>query len=62
MGQESVTDTLTNTGAGAALTSYWWLPSLHAVSDTAALLLPILGATWLVVQIGTRLYATFIKK
>jgi hypothetical protein len=61
MDQEGMTDTLTNTGAGVALTSYWWLPSLHALSDTAALLLPILGAAWLLVQIVTRLYATFKK-
>jgi hypothetical protein len=37
--------------ASGAITSYWWLPALQAWSEVAALLLPVLGATWLVVQI-----------
>lgn len=38
--------------ASAAVASPIWLPSLKVVSDVAALLLPILGAVWLVVQIA----------
>lgn len=52
-GHEFVTDT----GAGAALTSPFWLPALHDVSDVAALLLPILGAAWLVLQIALKVYS-----
>lgn len=45
-------DHTTTTVASAAVTSPFWLPSLKEVSDVAALMLPILGALWLVVQIG----------
>jgi hypothetical protein len=41
----------TNTIAAGAVTSPWWMPSLADVSQTAALLLPILGCAWLIVQI-----------
>jgi hypothetical protein len=34
----------------AAATSPWWLVGLKAVSDGAALILPVLGVIWLVVQ------------
>lgn len=47
---------VTNTGAVAAIASPWWLPALHQVSDVAALILPILGVIWLVVQISVKLY------
>lgn len=43
--------------AGVAMTSWWWLPALHAVSDVAALLLPIAGFAWFVVQITLALRA-----
>jgi hypothetical protein len=46
---------VTDTGAIAAIASPWWLPALHQVSDVAALLLPIAGVTWLVVQIYVKL-------
>jgi len=45
----------TGTAAGA-VTSPIWLPWLHAVSDVAALTVPILGAIWLIVQISVKLY------
>lgn len=41
----------TNTIAAGAVISPWWMPSLADVSQTAALLLPILGCAWLLVQI-----------
>lgn len=42
---------ITSAVASAALTSPYWLPALEGVSSVAALLLPILGALWLLVQI-----------
>jgi hypothetical protein len=53
----TVGEIVTDTGATAALTSPLWLPSLHSVSEFAALILPILGAVWLVLQICGRLLA-----
>lgn len=46
---------VTDTGAVAAIISPWWLPALHQVSDVAALLLPIAGVIWLVVQIVVKI-------
>lgn len=40
----------TNVIAGVAITSPWWLPVLQGSSEIAALLLPIAGLIWLVVQ------------
>lgn len=53
----TVGEIVTDTGATAALTSPLWLPSLHSVSAFAALILPILGAVWLILQISSRIYA-----
>lgn len=47
---------MTDTGAIAAIASPIWLPALHQVSEVAALLLPIAGVIWLVVQIGVKIY------
>lgn len=41
----------TNVIAAGAVVSPWWVPSLADVSQTAALLLPIVGVAWLVIQI-----------
>ena len=46
---------VTDTGAIVAIASPWWLPALHQVSDVAALLLPIAGVIWLVVQIVVKI-------
>ena len=46
---------VTDTGAVAAIVSPWWLPALHQVSDVAALLLPIAGVIWLVVQVVVKI-------
>ena len=52
-------ETITDTGAVAALASPLWLPALHTASEVAALILPILGASWLVIQIGLKLYLAY---
>jgi hypothetical protein len=44
-------DNATTAAAGAALSSPLWLPVLEDVSSVSALLLPVLGAIWLIVQI-----------
>jgi hypothetical protein len=44
-------DRSTDTVAAAAVVSPFWLPILQDVSGIAALIVPILGAIWLVVQI-----------
>lgn len=41
-----------------ATTSPLWLPWVGRVSDLAAILLPILGCTWMIIQI----VGFFIKK
>lgn len=40
----------TNAVAVGAVVSPLWMPWLQTVSDTAALLLPIAGLMWLVIQ------------
>ena len=45
-------DEATNTVAGAAITSPWWLPVLEQVSEIAALFLPIAGLAWLLIRVG----------
>lgn len=40
----------------SAITSPWWLPILHQLSDAAALVLPILGLLWLLIQMTIKLY------
>lgn len=37
--------------AAAGVASPFWLPGLQSVSELSALLLPIAGVTWLLVQI-----------
>lgn len=50
-----IADRITNTVAAGAVASPWWLPSLEGVSQTAALLLPVIGVIWLVLQIVTKI-------
>lgn len=47
---------VTDVGAVAAITSPYWLPTLHTVSEVAALVVPILGVIWLAIQITHYLY------
>jgi hypothetical protein len=53
---------VTDTGAIAAIASPLWLPALHTASEVAALILPILGATWLAVQIIIKLHQAIKRK
>lgn len=53
---------ITDAGAVAAMTTPLWLPWLQSTSALAALILPILGATWLAVQIGVKIYLAFKGK
>lgn len=52
-----LTDRATDAAALGAVTSPWWFPYLSQVSEAAAILLPILGAVWLVVKIVTTIDA-----
>lgn len=45
----------TNVIAAGAAVSPWWMPSLADISQNAALLLPILGCAWLIVQIISKM-------
>lgn len=47
---------VTNTVAAGAVVSPWWLPSLSDISQFAALMLPVLGCVWLIVQIIAKLH------
>lgn len=49
-------DHLTNWLATLAVLSPVWLPFLMDVSQIAALLLPILGGLWLLVQIWSKVF------
>lgn len=55
-------EVINGSGATAALMSPFWLPSLQEVSAFAALILPILGAAWLILQIGLKLYSLRRKR
>lgn len=48
-------DHVTTTGALSAVASPFWLPVLTPVSQVAAIMLPILGCVWLVVQIAFKI-------
>lgn len=50
MSLSSMTDRVTDSVAVAAVASPVWLPALQQVSEVAALLLPIGGLVWLVIQ------------
>ena len=50
-----IVERTTNAIAAGAAASPWWLPKLADISQTAALLLPIAGLLWLVIQIVTKI-------
>jgi hypothetical protein len=56
-----IREPLTNVIAVTAVTSPWWFPTLEDISSFAALWLPILGATWLVVQIVSKTIEIYRK-
>lgn len=47
---------VTTVVAAAAVGAPLWLPSIKQVSDVSGLLMPILGVTWLVIQIISKLH------
>lgn len=49
-------DNMKSAVASAAVTSPWWLTALHNWSQTAAEVVPILGAIYLAVQIVQKLF------
>lgn len=51
----TTTDTLGASVGVSAVTSPAWLPWLQNVSEVAAMLAPILGAIWLIVQIYSKI-------
>lgn len=52
---QRVVDQSTNAIAAAGVSSPLWIPPLKDLSEVAALILPILGVVWLVVQIVAKL-------
>lgn len=50
-----IVDKATTVVAAGAVASPWWLEWLSNVSEIAALLLPIAGLIWLIVQVVMRL-------
>lgn len=48
-----------NVVAVSATVSPWWLPYLNTASENAALILPILGVGWLVIQITHFFYKRY---
>ena len=52
---ETVSDRINVALAAAAISLPVWHPSLHDVSDTFALIAPILGCFWLCVQIVAKI-------
>lgn len=52
---EMTSEHVTNAVATGAVVSPYWLPSLMDVSQFAGVMLPILGAIWLLVQIISRI-------
>lgn len=55
-------DTVVSAGATGAITSPWWLPSLHNVSEIAASVAPILGVIWLLVQIIVKIDEATLRR
>jgi hypothetical protein len=52
----------TDAGAAAAVFSPLWLPWLHEVSEVAAMVVPILGVIWLILQITLKIYAFYRRR
>lgn len=51
-----------NTVAGAAVVSPFWLPLLEHSSSLAALLLPIAGLLWFVLQISYFVWSKRVRR
>ena len=57
---ERLSEKVADYGAVGAVTSPWWLPSLHDVSQWCADALPIAGFAWLLVQVGFKFYDRYV--
>lgn len=57
-----MSDSVTGGVAIASILSPAWLPVLYDISAYAGVLMPIFGVAWLIVQIVTKVYETFIKR
>ena len=57
----TIVDQTTAGVAASAVTSPFWLPWLHSASEIAAMVTPILGGLWLLVQIGAKVRETMRK-
>lgn len=55
-------DSVTGGVAIASILSPAWLPMLHEISAYAGVVMPIFGVAWLIVQIVSKIYETFIKR
>jgi hypothetical protein len=53
----NIPDRITDGVAGGMVASPFWLPYLQDVSEASALIVPILGVCWLVVQIVSFLWS-----
>ena len=53
--QQVIADKSTTVVAAGAVSINWWLPWLKSFSEYAALLVPIAGLLWLVIQISLKL-------
>lgn len=56
MVQQVTVETAHKATAIAAVASPWWLPPLQAVSEWAALVLPVAGLLWIALQAGIAIY------
>lgn len=52
---DQISERITTAVATASVAAPVWLPWLKTVSDLAALLLPIFGVAWLIVQIVSKM-------
>lgn len=59
---ETATEKITAAIASAAMLMPVWNPSLKDTSEFAALIAPILGVAWLLLQIGVKLWELTTRK
>lgn len=53
---QQTADGVTNAVATGAITSPFWIPHLHSLSEIAAIITPLLGGVWLAVQIWAKVH------